>query len=784
MQQRWVTTALCGVLAGLVPLGAFAQTGDVTGEVTEVVVTAQKKPEPLARAPLSVAVITGDQIRGTGAYDLKDVQILTPSLLITSTANEAQTTARLRGVGTVGDNPGLESSVGVVIDGVVRARTATAMSDLGVLERIEILKGPQTSLFGKGASGGIIQVVTTAPVYEPVQSLELDVGEHGTLGVAGYMSGPLSSRWAGSLSLVHRKRDGEYKVNVDDGPRREREDGDQNYYSVRGQLLYMSEDKVKIRLIGDYTRRDENCCAGTAIAVGRAADYISSLTPSDGVAREPDPSQRAAWLNRSTAQGITDGGLSLEQTVRLSDDVTLVSITAARSYKHTSGYDADFTTADIYYREPDGPFGNAIDTLSQEVRLNGKWSTVDWLIGIYLSSEYLERRDQYLYGKDYEPYMGLLLSGGTNADRISELTGLEVGDSYQAGFGANDHYRQTERNAALYANAEWEIGPSVSLVGGLRLNRQTKSLQASFTNSDNGEACAAAQSLGSGSLGIICLPWSNPAFNNLRTAQKMSDSATTGTLKLVWRPSAALTTYASVGRGWKGGGFNLDREQNSAFDAIADTGFAPETVTAYELGFKGRWMRGRLALDAAIFDQKFENFQLNTFLGTTFLVTSVPQLRSKGLEAEGRLTLRNGLRLLSGFTYTDSRFGSDVVPGLPLVAGGRASFAPKWSVTTQIDYSRPLFGLEFNASLDARYNSAYNTGSDLAPIKLQKAFTLMNGRLTLARFDGSVAVDLWGKNLTDQDYYQVAFGAPFQTGSFNAFMGQPRTLGLSLRLKR
>ena len=780
MRNRWVQTALCGALAGLIPLAAVAQ----DEAVTEIVVTAQKKPEPLARAPLSVAVISGAQVRGTGAYDLKDVQILTPSLLITSTANEAQTTARLRGVGTVGDNPGLESSVGVVIDGVVRARTATAMSDLGVVERIEILKGPQTSLFGKGASGGIIQAVTEAPRFRPVQSLELDVGEYGTLGVAGYLSGPLSAKWAGSLSLVHRQRDGQYRVNVGEGPRLEREDGDQNYYSVRGQLLYMSEDRVKIRLIGDYTQRDENCCAGTAIAVGPAAGYIDQLTPSQGVAHRAEPSQRQAWLNRSTAQDITDAGLSLEQTIRLNDEVTLVSITAARTYRHTSGYDADFTTADIYYREPGGPFGNRFDTLSQEVRLNGRWAALDWLVGVYLSAEDLERRDQYLYGKDYEPYMGLLLSGGANADRISELTGFAVGESYLPGLGANDFYRQTERNAALFANAEWEIGSSVSLVGGLRFNRQSKSLQSRFSNTDDGDACAAAQSLSAPSLSIVCLPWSNPAFNDLNTSQKMSDSATTGTLKLVWRPSAALTTYVSGSRGWKGGGFNLDRQQDAAFDAVRNTAFAPETVTAYELGVKGRWLRGRLALDAALFDQKFEDFQLNTFLGTTFLVTSVPRLRSKGIELEGRLSLRNGLRLVAGVTRSDSRFGDEAVAGLPLVAGGRASFAPKWSVTGQIDYSRPLFGLEFNASLDARYNSAYNTGSDLTPVKEQSAFTLMNGRLTLAKTDGTVAVDLWGRNLTDQDYYQVAFGAPFQTGSFSAFMGQPRTLGVTLRLKR
>ncbi|ESQ80850.1 TonB-dependent receptor [Asticcacaulis sp. YBE204] len=772
-------TALCGTLLALIVTPAAAQ-----DDVTEVVVTAQKKPEPLAKAPISVAVVTGEQMRVAGAYDLKDVQLLTPSLLITSTANEAQTTARLRGVGTVGDNPGLESSVGVVIDGVVRARTATAMSDLGQVERVEILKGPQTSLFGKGASAGVIQVVSKAPAFQPVQTLELTAGEHGTYAVDAFVSGPLSERLAGSLSLVHRQRDGQYDIHTGDGPRTDNEDGDQNYYSARGQLLYMAADRLKVRLIADYTQRDENCCAGTAVSVGAAAAYVDQLSAGDGVVKTPDVHDRQAWLNRSTAQDIVDMGVSVESVVRLSDSVELTAITAARSYDHKQGYDADFSGADIYYREPGGAFGNRFETISQEVRLSGDTGTLDWLVGAYLSSEDLTRHDQYLYGVDFEPYLGLILSSGTNINRVSELTGLAVGQSYVAGQGAADVHRQRERNAAIFTNLDWDITSDVSAVLGLRYNRQTKTLLSSYANSDNGIACASAQAKGSASLGTLCQSFSNPAFNHLELGQKMSDEAVTGTFKLSWQATDKILTYASVSRGWKGGGFNLDREQTATYAADTNTAFAPETVTAYEAGFKGRWWNGRLALDAAAFHQKFKDFQLNTFLGTTFLVTSVPELTSRGVEAEARLRLRNGWRFVTGATYAESQFGPDIVSGLPRLTDARASFAPKWSVTAQVDYSRELFGLDFDASLDTRYNSNYNTGSDLAPIKIQGAYTLANGRLTFARKDGSVALDIWGQNLTDEDYYQVVFSAPMQTGTFNAFMGQPRTLGVTLRLKR
>jgi iron complex outermembrane recepter protein len=749
----------------------------------EIIITAQKRREPLSKTPLSVAIITGEHLNRSGAYDLKDAQILTSSLLIISTANEAQTTARLRGVGTVGDNPGLESSVGVVIDGVVRARTATAMGDLGRVERIEILKGPQTSLFGKGASAGIIQAITKTPGLTPESGLELSLGEHGTKALSGYLDGPLNETVAGSLSLVKRQRDGQYRISLGDGPRDNRRDNDQNYYSVRGQLVFLPSSFVKMRLIADYTQRDENCCSGTAIFTGPAAISIDAVSVGEGVVKIPNPRARQAWLNRSTAQDIVDQGLSFETNIDLNEDLSLTAITAARNYKHTSGYDGDFSGADILYREPGGPFGNEFNTLSQEVRLNGKSNVLTWLAGVYLASEDLTRHYQEIYGSDYEPYLSLRLSGGTNIDRISQLTGLGAGQSYVSGQGANDVFRQTERNIALFGNADVKLTDRLTMVLGARFNRQTKTLNTRHSNSDGGRACRAAQNLGSPSTGTLCLPWSNWAFNDLETAQRLRDEALTGTLKLKFQITPKIMSYASVTRGQKGGGFNLDREQNADLSVDKDTSFAPETVSSQEVGLKGRWLKGRLSLDVAAFNQAFENFQLNTFLGTTFLVRSVPHLTSRGIEAEGSFDFDNGFKWSGGATFAEAQFGPQPVAGLALLPNARASFAPKWSVASQMDYIHDFEALRLKASLDARFNSAYNTGSDLARIKVQPDYTLFNGRVSFERKDGRLGLDLWGQNLTDETYYQVVFGAPLQTGSFNAFLGQPRTLGITLRLR-
>mgnify|MGYP000650935091 CR=1 FL=1 len=599
-------TALLSLIAA-VP--ALAQTAP-----QEVIVTAQKKPEPLSRTPLSVAVVTGEALQATYGHDLKDLQDLTPSLFVISTANEAQTTARLRGVGTVGDNPGLESSVGVVIDGVQRPRTATAMSDLGVIDRVEILKGPQSDVYGKGASAGVIQVVTERPDFKPRADAELTGGNQGLWGASAYVTGALNKQWAGSLYVAGRHRDGQYRVHTGAGPRDQARDNDQNYGSVRGQLLFVPNDRYALRLIADYTQRDEFCCTGTPIVVGPTRAYIDGLATDDGTAVTADPKARNSWSNRSTKQRLVDAGVSAQVDYKVTDTVQLTSVTALRHWDHRNGYDADFTSADIYYRDPNGGFGNRFDTVSEELRLNGKGPKLDWMLGVFLDQEDLTRHDETLYGKDYEAYLSLLLSAGADPSKVSQITGLPVGQSYVQGQGSHDLYQQTERNFAVFGHAQWQLADTWSLQVGGRLNRQNKSLVSHFSNSDSGIACAHATA----SKSVLCLPWSNPAFNTVTLYQLDGEDAATGSVRLKWQATPTVMAYASWSRGWKGAGFNLDREQRADYSVDPDTSFKAETSQSWELGLKGRYLDGKLALDLAAFDEAFRNFQLNTFLGTTF----------------------------------------------------------------------------------------------------------------------------------------------------------------------
>ena len=278
--------------------------------LAELVVTAQKREEALQDVPVSVTALPEQLLRDTGVRDVKDVQVLVPGLTVTSTQSEAQTTARIRGIGTVGDNAGLESSVGVVIDGVYRPRNGVGFGDLGEIERIEVLKGPQGTVFGKNTSAGVINVITRRPSYSTSVEAELTVGNYGALGVSGAFNTPIGDAAAFRAYAAKRERDGFTDVHTGAGPRRETDDGDQNFHTLRAQLLLEPTDNLDINFIADFTSREENCCAGVTTVRGATANIINALSPDDGVAPVADPFAREAWSNRSTEQDIKDKGIA------------------------------------------------------------------------------------------------------------------------------------------------------------------------------------------------------------------------------------------------------------------------------------------------------------------------------------------------------------------------------------------------------------------------------------------------------------------------------------------
>ena len=844
---------------------AAAQEQEVS-RVDDIIVTAQKREQSLQDVPIVVTTLSQETLEDAGVRDIKDLQILTPGMTVTSTASEASTTARIRGVGTVGDNPGLESSVGVVIDGVYRSRNSVGFGDLGELARIEVLKGPQGTLFGKNTSAGVINIITEQPSFTPEYNAELTVGNYGALAASGSVTGPLTDTLAMRLYAGRRVRDGFMEIDTGDGPRPQTDDNNQDFGTVRGQLLWLPSDNASVRFIADYSKRDEYCCVGTQVRTGPTYPFVDAL--SNGTGQRPPapgfgalPFSRTAYANRETGQEVEDKGVSLEANVDLNGmlgEMTLTSITSWRDWTFVNGQDADFTGADVAYRLKDGDFGFGVENFTQEIRLAGATDRLDWLVGVFYTTEDIERQDSFYLGADYAPLLSFQLSAALNAanplipvspsiipcfTRTAQTapqlqaclgTGGAVfggGPTLVAGQSLEDVYVQSSDSLAIFTNNTFSVTDQFDITLGLRYTADDKSLSGLQTNGTDAAGLTCAAALGNQAaiagavgaanapaiLGRLCLPWSNPLYDNRVVSESDSDGELSGTIKASFRLSPEAMFYASYARGYKSFGYNLDRVQ-TGITPNASLYFPSEVVDSYEAGMKLTLLDRTLLFNATYFDQTFTDFQLNTFLGTSYVVESIPELTSRGVDADFLwFTPVEGLSFSGGVTYTETKYGvftaADLAnpgnfPQLSLLPGATASFAPEWSGSAAINFDRSLGnGMRGGFSLAAKYMSDYNTGSDLLPFKEQEAFTTVNGRITIGTEDERWTVDLWAQNLTDEEYTQVAYNAFLQGSAFqstptvsgpyagtfydpardsqtyNAFNGAPRTYGMTLRVR-
>jgi iron complex outermembrane recepter protein len=801
------------------------QTQESGRSIETIVVTAQKREQSLQDVPIVVTAVSEQLLQDTGVKDIKDLTILTPGLIVTSTSNETVTTARIRGVGTVGDNPGLESSVGVVIDGVYRPRNGVGFGDLGELERIEVLKGPQGTLFGKNTSAGVINVVSKKPEFDFGSEIELTGGNYGALEGAASITGPLAGETvAARLYVAARERDGFLDIDRGPGPRVEDEDVNREFYTARGQLLVRPSSAFDVRFVADYTKREEDCCAAPQVVLSPAPSVgpALSLTQPNSFRNPADPFERDAFSNRSTEQEIEDRGISAEVNWDLGADggATLTSITGWRDWETINGQDSDFTTVDILYRDPNGAFGNQFEQLSEELRLAGETDRLNWLVGAFYAAEDLESTNQLIYGTQFQQYFSRLLAPA-NPNIITLLTGSPT--AYPGGQGTADVYEQDSKTWALFTNNSIRLTEKLEFTVGVRYTDESKDLDSHYVNLHGGAGCQALRNnlpaISAGPFGspaalaaiygIGCSTFADPVFNNLATAQTLDEEEWSGTAKLAFRFTDEVMAYASYARGYKAGGFNLDRERtgnpalnpnpaNPAANAVdTNTAFDKELVDSYEVGMKTQWLENTLLLNGAVFYQDYDNFQLNTFTGIQFVVTSLPQVVSQGVDVDVVwYTPLEQLSIQGGVTYAETEiedFGPALAFFRPERENDRLSFAPEWSGSLAATFEQPIGAtLILRANLGAKYTSEYNTGSNLDPRKIQDALTLVNARLGFGADDEGWMVEAWAQNLTDEEYYQVAFDAtlqgssaasPLPTSTIDAFLGAPLTYGLTARFK-
>jgi outer membrane receptor protein involved in Fe transport len=872
----------------------------------DIVITATRRNEALSDVPMAVSAVTADTLRNSGASDIRQLNQVSPSLLVSSTTSEGgAAVARIRGVGTVGDNPGLEGSVATYIDGVYRSRTGVALTELGPLDRIEVLRGPQGTLFGRNASAGVISVITAKPQFTPFVSGAASIGNYDYRRLEASLNAPLGETIAARLDGVYVKRDGFLK-DVISG----RRINDRDRFLLRGQVLFQPNDDLSVRLIADYSRQNEECCAAVFLpahnfvaGVGETPSSIAALERALGAVIEDDPYKRRVSVTpgRSYESDVHDGGVSAEINYDFGG-ANLTSITAYRVNKYEGAQDADFNNLDIIVR-PEGGFGNKFKTFTQEVRLQGKAinDRLDWLVGAFYADEKLTRKDDLSFGADADPYFRELVRA--SSPTLAGFPGYNLLNPFAQGFliqqlttnpllagvpaaayplvigtiagqvvntplsnqGSSDVFKQDGKNYALFTHNIFKITDQLSVTLGARYTVDKKTLSADLTGpalcaNYQGNiarlqalaAAAAADPGGNGGLnpaiaalanalaGQVLTPLGAPPCGLLNSVSgefsggRNKENKWSGTAVLSYKPTPELLTYASYSRGYKGGGFNLDRS-GLKFGAVDlnDLRFKPELVDSYEIGAK---YNGRgIDVNVAIFDEEFKNFQLNTFNGVNFVVENInscseslggadtdndpapvacggklkPGVRSRGVEVEAFFRPIPDLNGSLGATLANTRYrkdlvgtnGNALVPALFQLPGRRVSNAPLLTLTGSLGYTPGIGsgGMHALFYVDARYSSSYNTGSDLDIEKMQKAYTLVNARVGIGGPADSWSVELWAQNLLDTKYKQVAFDAPLQgsgtqrgveagfypaaTQLYGAFLGEPRTFGVTLRGK-
>jgi len=704
-----------------------------------VTVTATRRDRDVDTVPVAVTAIAGDDLVNNTVLDTQALPMLAPSLVVTTSGSESGgAVIRMRGIGTAASNPGLEGSVAVLVDGVYRSRSGLALSDLVDIEQVEVLRGPQSTLFGKNTSSGVINILTKKPTFTPEGFVAASIGNFNSRMLSGAWSGPVGDTVAMRFTLQYNERDG-YVENVFDG----RDYNNRDRWTARAQALWQPNDDFSLRLVADAVRKRENCCVAPYTRYGTTRAWLTTLGAN---LLGPDQSYRVAF-DGEVASNVDEAGLS----AFLQWNLGWATANGTLSYRDGQALvaaDGDFTDLDISYLPGDET--SAITKIA-EFNLKGEAGRIDWLGGAYFGREEVGLDGSTLFGTRAGHYLLGVMPPATPAPLYPAGTGMQSRRARQAG-----------RTFALYTHNIVRLDHGFDLTLGLRHVRESK--DGYGVGVSNTPACvipglpAAAR--------IVC---SVPYY----TAQ-YEDQRNVGVASIAKNFDSGGSVYLTYSTGFKAGGINLDPANAVGGTAV----FKPETVDSYELGLKLPLLDRRVFLRTALFRMDYDDVQLNTFDGLGFRISNEASARSQGVELEADWYLAPGYRIRAGYTYNQAEYGNDTFNAA--LRGKQITNAPKNTALLGFDFDRPIGASTLFGAISARYQSEVNTGANLDPFKTQDAYTLVNARIGV-RLANEVEVSLWSNNLLDKYYNMVIFDGVAQAGSYNGYPGLPRTFGIDLR---
>ncbi len=741
----------------------------------EVVVTARRRSERAQDVPIAMSVLSGNQLEAAGVDNIRSLYLQVPSLKIVA-VNPRNIGMTIRGLGANLANEGLVNSVGVFVDGVYYARPGASAFGMVDIERVEVLRGPQGTLFGKNTTAGALNITTRLPSFEREGALQIDAGSYGYWKTAGTVSGALGETLAARLTFAMQDREG-FIDNVATGETL----NEFNDLTVRGQLLWEPSENLTLRFAADYSFENFRCCVdvidsyqttyqdGTVIPNNfafRAGRLGYTPRPADPFARETDINDpqriRMEQFGASTELNWNTGG------------GTLTSITAGRNWRFDPYNDLDLTGLGILAQ---GAYFSRARQFTQELRFaNPSGGTFEYVIGAFYLYEKLHSDTLLAYGDDAGAWIVPALPVATANAAFAGVYQTGVGAAFTSSF-------------SVFGSASWRATDALKLSAGLRYTHESKWGYFSQTGPLGGAPVAGLEAV---IRSTIAAPYDSRLVAGF--PQDYDEGNLSGTASITYVLTPDINIYASYARGYKSGGINF-----AIVPAGASNVIQPELADNYEIGFKSVLFDRRAVLNIAAFWTEVEDFQstqlfLNPSTGAfTSYVTNVGELRSRGIEYDLSARVSDNLVLSASGAYTDAVSVSYPNAQCALVSAaarcdlsGRAlPNVSKWALQFAADYEIPLSTGPGEMRLFGRFDTAYRSGfhSGASVYTYVPSYWVANASLGLRFGDGSTELAVWARNLFDEEYYLSKAPAVFNTGAIQAQLGDPRMFGVSLKTR-
>lgn len=789
------------ILAGAAGLVLSSQAG-AQAMLEEVVVTAQKREQNLQDVPIAVAAYSGQALQENGVKDIFELQTSAPGLVVDQNQSATTSSFSIRGIGTGGNNFGQESSVGLYVDGVYRSRQSSMISQLVDIASVDVLRGPQGTLFGRNTLSGAIQFKSVKPDHEGTGFVEVTAGNYGLLNFSGATSmslieDELAIRFTGSTS----ERDGwidNLNTPGDD------EINNRDRWGWRLQALYTPTDELTVHFIVDDSEIEESCCGTTVMWDNNRVDQRFTdgrfgsdalLEPNGGTfISENRIFDRVMAINANPDSRSEDSGWSVEINYDFSDEHTLTSITGYREFTSYDFIDADFTDLEALTDE------NLAEqeSISQELRVAYTGESLNYVAGVYYFEQSLDSVSTLGFGEHTE----LLAANSVGLPlEVFYLFFGGQGGFFPPGAFARDVNNQDHESWAVFGQFDFVISDAFTLTAGLRYSDERKELSTIYTESD-------AVSFG------FTTDLFPPTSQRPNVDELIEDSNVSGTIKLSWFADEETMFYVSYGTGYKAGGTNTDRI-GEGFEQVFDA----ETADSVEVGVKTEFPEQAIRLNVSLYKTDVDDLQVGTFTGSGFNLQNAATAETWGGEVEMLWQATESTTVTASYAKTVAdfgefergncwiatpfRFGTPDPGGVIQEADGSLrpptadeQFSPTFCERTggrlgtnpedffNLNVRQEFYlsdSIEAFATVDYTYTGDMILDQSNDPLSLQDSYGLINLRAGILFNEYDAELTFWGRNVADKEYTSTSFPGVLQDGKVVAYPREPVTYGITLR---